>query len=411
MQKFTDAFIKSLKPKGVHFIVREDAPRGEGGFGIRVMKTGAKTWLMVYSFEGKRKWLSLGVYPGLSLSKAREKFREKKKILAEGKDPGELTRAKRQERRNAWTTDKLCDEFLEKYAAVKKRPRSAKEDKLNLARDVRPEWGKRKACDIRRGDVVTLLDKIVSRGSFVQANRTLATIRKMFAWALEREVVEYNPASGVTKPGAETPKERVLSINEVKTVWQNMDKADDIPNGVKKALKLVLLTGCRPGEILMARWDHCDGTWIYLLGKFTKNKKFHRIYMSTLAKQVIGDKGKDFIITKDNGDSIPVYALSYWIRRSGYFGIPHWSPQDLRRTTATRLAEAGTPPHILQRVLNHTQTGITGRVYDQHSYSLEIQTALEKWSRIIVSVLQINLNEKPPENIIPLQNNMIVRTN
>lgn len=388
MQKFTDAFVKSLKPTNTHFIVREDAPRGEGGFCIRVMKTGAKTWQMVYSFEGVRKWLSLGEYPGLSLSKAREKFREKKKILAEGKDPGELTRSKNRERRDAWTVDKLCDEFFEKYAAVKKRPRSAREDKLNLARDVQPAWGKRKACDIRRGDVVVLLDQIVARGSGVQANRTLATIRKMFAWALEREVVEFNPASGVTKPAAEVPKERALSLNEVKTVWQNMDKIDEMPVGAKKAIKLMLLTGCRPGEILGARWSQCMGSLIALPGTSTKNKKPHLVYMSTLATQIVGDEGEGYIVTKDNGDPFTVYSLSYWVRRFNFFGIAPWSPQDLRRTTATRLSEAGTPFHILQRVLNHTQTTITERVYDQHLYIEEIAIALEAWSKRIESVLQ-----------------------
>lgn len=141
MQKFTDTFIKSLKPRTQRYFVREDAPRGEGGFGIRVMPTGAKSWQMIYTFEGKRKWLFLGEYPGMGLSKAREVFREKRKILATGHDPGEVTRSKNQERRDAWTVNKLCDEYLEKYATVNKRPRSAHEDELNLARDVRPRLG------------------------------------------------------------------------------------------------------------------------------------------------------------------------------------------------------------------------------------------------------------------------------
>ena len=113
MQKLTDSFIKSLKPKATRYFIREDAPRGEGGFGIRVMPTGAKSWQMIYTFEGQRKWLFLGTYPSLGLAQARKLFREKREILASGKNPGEVTRTSSQARREAWTIDKLCDEFHE----------------------------------------------------------------------------------------------------------------------------------------------------------------------------------------------------------------------------------------------------------------------------------------------------------
>ena len=402
MQKFTDAFIKGLKPKDRRFVVREDAPRGEGGFCIRVMPTGAKSWHMIYSYEGSRKWLQLGEYPGLSLSKARDVFRDKRKILAMGKDPGEVTRAKKQERRDAWTVDKLADEFLEKYAKVRKRPRSAREDELNLKRDVRSAWGKRKARDIRRGDVVTLLDEIVNRGSGVQANRTLATVRKMFAWGLEREVVEFNPAAGIGKPVTETPKERTLSLEEIKSIWQSIDGRQEVPEGVKKTLRLILLTGLRPGEVVTATWEQLDDTWLDLPGTHTKNKRPHRVYLSELARKVIGNNGEGFIITKDDGSPIPVYTLSFWVRRCDHFGTTPWSPHDLRRTCATRLAEMGTAPHVLQRILNHTQTGITARVYDRHSYAAEISSALESWGRKLEGIL----TGKQQDNIVNISDRL-----
>ncbi len=387
MKIFTDAYIKSLAAKDDRYLVREQAPRGEGGFCIRVMSTGSKSWQMVYTFEGTRKWMYLGDYPALSLSKAREKFRKMRAILADGKNPGEETRAQARERRNAWTVNKLCDEFFEKHCRVKKRPRSAHEDELNLKRDVRPAWGKRKARDIRRRDIVALLDVIMARGAGVQANRTLATVRKMFAWALEREIVEFNPAAGISKPAGEQPKERALSLDEIKTVWQAMDAASDVPGGVIKALKLVLLTGCRPGEIVGERWEQLNDGWLELPGSSTKNSKPHRAYLSTMAKKIIGDSGEGNIATKNTGESVAVYTLSYWLRRSSHFGVDHWTAHDLRRTCATRLAEMGTAPHVVQRVLNHVQTGITGRVYDHHSYAPELATALEAWGRKLEGIL------------------------
>jgi integrase len=93
------------------------------------------------------------------------------------------------------------------------------------------------------------------------------------------------------------------------------------------------------------------------------------------------------LITKGENTPIPVHALSFWIRRSNHFGIKPWTAHDLRRTCATRLAEMGTPPHIIQRILNHVQTGITGRVYDQHTYSEEITSVLESWSQKVANAI------------------------
>jgi integrase len=388
-QIFTDAFIKSLKPEGQRYTVRENAPRGEGGFCIRVTPNGQKSWYYAF-FHIDRKglgWCHLGDYPVMGLSRAREEFRKMRELVSRGIDPIVAKQEQLKERRDAWTVDKLCDEFLEKYAAIKKRPSSAHEDKLNLDRDVRPAWGKRKARDIRRGDVVSLLDDIIARGASVQANRTLATIRKMFAWALEREVVEFNPASGISKPATEAPKERTLSLDEIRTVWLGLDSATDVPEGVKKALRLVLLTGCRPGEILTAQWHWLDGNWIDLSSMNTSNKKHYRIYLSTLAKEVVGKTGEGLILTKDSGAAIPEYALSFWVRSRGYFGAAPWTPHDLRRTCNTLLSKAGVPPHIRKRILNHTLVDITDTVYDQHTYGPEIARALEKWGQTMRQIV------------------------
>lgn len=380
MQKLTDNFIKSLKPREKRYLVREDAPRGEGGLCIRVMSTGNKSWQMVYSYEGTRKWMQLGTYPALSLSKAREKFRYMKGLLAEGKDPGEATRRKDQERRDAWTVDHLCDEFLEKYSNIKKRPRSAKEDELNLKRDVRRSWGKRKARDITRGDIKLLVDEIVTRGASIQANRTLATIRKMFAWAMELEVVEFNPASGISKPAPEVSKDRYLSNDEITKLWGALSHTDSTPEPVCTTLKLILLTGLRPGEVIGAQWRQVNNNWLELPGTSTKNKISHRVYLTELAIKVAGTESCEYIVNREGIDRLEVYTLSSWVRSNNYFGLVPWSPHDLRRTCATKLAEMGEAPHIISRVLNHKQTGITARVYDKHLYSNEIQQALTRWS-------------------------------
>jgi integrase len=337
----------------------------------------------------------------MSLSQAREKFREERKILSAGKDPGEMAREKKKERREAWTVDDLCDSYLKEYAMKEKRPRSAREDELNLARDIRPAWGKRKAMDITRKDVKALLKEIVNRGAKVQANRTLATVRGMYAWALSEEeeesCIKFNPAAGITKPTTEVPKERALSLDEIVTVWKNLDGREDVPMGVKKTLKLVLLTGLRPGEVVAGRGDQLAGDWLELSGTSTKNKRPHRAYLSTLARQVAGDTDAGLIVAKDDGSPIPVYTLSFWLRRCNHFGVAPWTAHDLRRTCATRLAELGTAPHVVDRVLNHVQTGVTGKVYDKYTYGPEISRALEKWGQKIEQAV----TGKKADNLVP----------
>jgi len=378
---FSAKYITNLKPKENVYSDSE-----KGGLTIRVFPSGRKTWIFIYTFNNKRTWYTLGHYPTVSLAMAHQKQREAQQLLDKGIDPAR----KRQEYIKGWTVDRLCDEFLEKYSEVKKRPRSAKEDRLNLARDVRPAWGELKAVDIRRGDVVILLDAVVKRGAPTQANRTLATIRKMFAWALERQVIEFNPASGITKPGKEMVRDRVLSWNEIKTVLQTMDARNDVPDPIKKAFKLILLTGCRPGEVLGFRWDRIADNWLEIPGTETKNKRTHRVYLSELTRSIMGNGETGLVLTRHTDtkqEDIKTYSLSFWLKRCDHFGINTWSPHDLRRTCATRLAELGTQPHIISKILNHAETSVTARVYDWHPYESEITEALESLSKKISSIL------------------------
>jgi len=301
-------------------------------------------------------------------------------LLAEGKDPGEETRAAQKERRDAWTINRLSDEFLEKYCKVNKRLRSAKEDRLNLARDVRKAWGNKKARDIRRSDVVCLIDEIMERGAMVQANRTLATIRKMFAWALKRDIVEFNPASGLDKPFRETPKDRFLADEEIKTLWKALSAPGEIPAPVQNTLKLMLLTGNRAGELIKAKRNQLNGDWLEIPRENSKNNIPYMIYLSDFAKQFVSEINSEYLIDRSAMKNLEVYTLSAWVRRHNHFGLSPWSPHDLRRTCTTKLAELNTPPHILNRATNHKIQGVTATVYDKYRYQNEIQNALSAWS-------------------------------
>lgn len=380
MQKFIDSYIKSLKPKNKRYLVREDAPRGEGGFAIRIMPSGKKSWFMIYSYDGTRKWLFLGDYPNLSLSKAREKFRQMKILLAEGKDPGDEIRTAAKERRDALSVNTLCDEFLEKYCRTNKRPNSARQDELNLNRDIRKHWGKRKARDITRSDVISLIDDIMARGAKVQANRTLATVRKMFSWALKRDIVELNPASNLDKPYRESPRDRHLSDEEIKALWEALSTPGKVPPPIQNILKLMLLTGNRAGELVKAKREQLKEDWLEIPREDSKNDIACKIYISDFAKNFVSQNDDGYLIDRVGLKKLEVYTVSAWVRRHNHFGLSPWTPHDLRRTCITKLAELDTPPHIVERATNHKVQGVTAKVYDQFQYLSQIREALGTWS-------------------------------
>jgi hypothetical protein len=201
MAKFTDKFIDALKPKAVRYEVWEGR-----GFGMRVSPHGVKTWVWMYHFDGRPRRMTLGTYPELPLAEAHVKLADARKLLTKGVDPGAKAVADHKAERIAETVSELAEAYLEKWARPRKR--SADEDERQLRKDVIPAWGRRKAKDITRRDVLALLDNIVDRGSPIAADRTLAVIRRMFGWALSRDIIPASPCVAVKAPAREPPRPR-----------------------------------------------------------------------------------------------------------------------------------------------------------------------------------------------------------
>jgi hypothetical protein len=216
MARFTDKSIAALRPKVERYEVWEG-----GGFGVRVSPRGAKAWIWVYHFVGRPRRMTLGTYPALGLADARIKLADARKLLEHGIDPGDREVRARKAERAAETLAELAEAYLDKWARPRKR--SAAEDERILHKDVIPAWGRRKANDVARKDVIALLDRIIDRGSPIAANRTLAVVRRMFGWALSRDIIPANPCAAVKAPGKETRRERVLSADEIAALWRSLD--------------------------------------------------------------------------------------------------------------------------------------------------------------------------------------------
>lgn len=387
--RFTDLQIKRLQAKAERYDIREG---GGEGFGIRVSPSGHKTWLFFYDFDGRRRRMTLGIYPEVSLKDAREKHGDALKLLRNGTDPATLEAEKKLERRLSPTMEELVQEYIEKWA--KPRKKTWGEDKRSLEKDVIPAWGKRKAKDITKRDVILLLEGVVERGAPVQANNLFEKIRKMFNFAVERDILQHSPCQGVRPLTQRTPKERNLALEEIRTLWPGLDKAA-MSEETRRALKLILVTAQRPGEVVGLHSSEIHGQWWTIPTERAKNKRPHRVFLTPMALELIGKKEGFIFESPKGGKPIDVNALAFALRRSlkvdeetktAKLPMEHFTPHDLRRTAASQMAALGFGV-IVDKVLNHTDRRVTA-IYDRYGYDKEKQTALEAWSRKLEGMIK-----------------------
>ena len=392
--RMTDTGIRNLKPKAQRYEVWED---GRTGFGLRVSLTGRKVFQFMYWRDNKARRMTLGVYGQVSLAEARVKYAEAKKAHEQGQDPAAKVVQQRRADRAAETIAELVDDYLAKWARPRKR--SAAEDERMLRKDVIPRWGKRKAKSIERRDVIALLDEIVARGSPIAANRTLACVRRMFSWALERDMLGASPCVGIKAPAPENRRDRALSDDEIVTFWHGLRDAR-MTETIRLALKLQLVTAQRRGEVIGAEWSEFDrenGVWTILAHK-AKNRELHIVPLSPLALSLLDaikeNAGDSPFLFPSHIDIKPItpgavsHALQKNCGKNGKekIGVSDVTPHDLRRSAATRMAALGVDRTALARVLNHVDRSVTGR-YDAYSYLDEKRAALERWGRKLEAII------------------------
>lgn len=399
----TDLQVKKMVPRDQRYEVFD----GKNGLCIRVNPTGTKTWVFRYHFDGVRRRMSFGAYPGISLAKAREKHSLAVQDLQRGIDPGEKARLAKAKRKAAPTFEDLLDEYWE--LELGKTP-TGKERKRLVEKDALKPWGNKKVVDITRRDAVLLLDKVRKRAP-ITANRLQGVLVRMFNFASERGIIEYSPLVGMKRPKEKT-RSRVLTDDDIKKLWAALDlenKNIDIYRVTKLALKMILLTGQRPGEVAGMTWaeiDEDEGIWNIPAGR-VKNSEAQRVPLCPMAMDVI-EQAKayssdcDHVFRSSHKPKSPVSrrALAKAVNR-------HWSemkikeaftPHDLRRTLRTRLAEIGVSDIVAERVLGHKLQGMMA-IYNRHAYDVEKLKALQLWEQRLQEILGIS---KTPENVIQL---------
>jgi integrase len=279
---FTAKKLESLKPGTERIDYWDDS---FPGLVLRVTPGGEKVFSLMYRIGGHRRRLTLGAFPFVvSLADAREQAGDALKLVKKGIDP--IEEQKRREEAEVerilegWTFEQLTKQFLEEYA---NKLRSYYEVKRSFDQYLLPQFGKTKVKELKRADVRSFLDEM-AKTKPVMANRCLAYVRKMYNWALSKDLVEYNPISAIPRPGAEQQRDRVLSEDEIRALWTALDSEKPI---MAATFRLRLLTAQRGGEVHAMRWKDIDGEWWTIPSEFSKNKLSHRVPLSPQALQVV----------------------------------------------------------------------------------------------------------------------------
>lgn len=450
-KQFTEKAIAAAKPKSTRYYLREGR-----GFALQVLPSGAKAFVYLFELNKSKGYVLLGHYPDCSLADARIAYNDAYKLVKKGIDPRDHKKAAIEEQSRLVSEAKLqaeamalaaaqlerdtfealiSDEIPENYVPVTVEQlagvwyvKYSKENHSDRWREtilsaikthIIPGIGKMEISSVRHKHAVSLIEQIASKvpGS---ARNVMKFGRQMYKYACRQEWAEIQPFQEIT---ASVPKiapktdDRHLDDDEIVKAWAEISKSSSSKE-VKRALKLILVTAQRPGEVAQLHRDQIKDRWWTIPAEIAgKNEREHRVYLTDTALELIGD-GKGHIFTSGRGKRghISENALSQAInrgylddnvvkvvgnrkikaRKEPYFGMKPWSPHDLRRTARTNMARVGISDEVGEEVINHIKPGIVG-VYNKYRYDNEKKDALLKWESLLLEILSPKLQGSKTE--------------
>jgi integrase len=378
-------------------------------FGLRITASGVKSWVLMTRVHGKLKRVTLGRFPVVGLADARDLARKAIADAQEGKTP--IGARNRRQSLTGDTVAAALAEFIARDQRGKGR-RSWRQVEQVLTRELTAAgWMDRQITGIGKRDVVEILDQVMDRRASYMANRTLAHLRRMLAWCVERGILETSPAAGVRAPGEERSRDRELDPHELAMVWRGCD-ALGWPFG--PLVRLLITTAQRRDEVAHMAWPDMDlerRLWT-LPRELTKADRVHEVPLSTLAIEIIDDLPRlgdglafpanrsgsrravsGFSKAKAKLDAEMLKLLRKEAAESGgdpaKVKLEPWRLHDLRRTAASNMARLGHPPHVVSAILNHAPAATQGitAIYNRHRYGDEKRAALEAWGREVERII------------------------
>lgn len=385
------------------------------GFAVRIFPTGRKVFTLLYRMKGgrasKKERVDLGTYPPLTLSQARDLASKLKAEIQLGKDPrawrADVTKQPLRPGDNP-TVRQLCETYLAhpsgggRLRAVSTLPHYRRLIDVEIV----PAFGDRTAVEVTRTEIREWSERLAAEKPYV-ANRTFAVLRRIYEWSMGRDLIGSSPFVGVHKPAVETPRDRVLSDEEIRRVFEALGHERPI---IAALWELLFYTGVRPGTALAARWSDVDlqrKTWDVPITKKARGNpegtgKPFIVPLSAPAIAVLrllqpfsfhsdyvfpGGSPRRATLDEERNLFSPQKSIQ---RVRKLTGIADLQMRDIRRTAATGLGRLKVSPLTISRVLDHTLQGVgqVTHVYAKYDFLDEKRKALDGWGRYLAKLLK-----------------------
>lgn len=387
-KNFSDKYLANLKPKEKPFTVREAK-----GFTLKILPSGTKTFLYIYEQGGKRKQINLGVYPYVTLNEARRKYNQ----LSEQAARGELISLPVKEEEKSAPEILTVGKLITKYVEVSREAHSqewAYIKEKNLHRGF-AGYEDRSADSFSKREAIELIQK-AGLGGPGAAKNFHKIARAMYEFAIDMEFITSSPFERVRKlvPALKvTNRDRFLSEKEIQVLWEAIAKSG-MRNMTQRALKLVLVTAQRPGEVVGMHRREINGDWWTIPAeRAEKGGRAHRVFLTGTAKELIGTEEGFIFPSVGKVPHLKRMALSFAVWKEKCFGLPRWTPHDLRRTARTHMSRLKIPKDHAEAVLNHAKEGMV-KIYDQYELDEEKKEALQLWEAELLRLVAHSNNSE-----------------
>ncbi|MBN6067346.1 tyrosine-type recombinase/integrase [Aggregatibacter actinomycetemcomitans] len=389
IKMLTDSKIKSLKPKDKLYKVAD-----RDGLYVSVTPAGTITFRYDYRINGRRETLTIGKYgaDGINLAEAREKLMIARKQVSEGISPAGEKRNQKDLIRNA---DRFSS-FAEKYLEEVQLAESTKALRVaTYERDIKGTFGNRLMTEITTDEIRRHCNKIKDRGAPSTAIFVRDLIANIYRYAIQRGHKLPNPADEIANSSIATFKkrERVLTPREIKLFFSTLENTQS-DFALKKAVKFILLTLVRKGELINATWDEVDfknKVWT-IPAERMKAKRTHNVYLSEQALDLIVafqiySEGSPYLLPGriNRGQPIANSSLNRVITNcinainKNEKLIDDFTVHDLRRTGSTLLHEMGFNSDWIEKSLAHEQQGVRA-VYNKAEYAEQRKEMMQRWA-------------------------------
>lgn len=380
-KNFTAKAIAGLKKAGTY------SDETHKGLSLRISTTGNKSWILRFYIHSKENRIKL--CGDLPWADVRARFLAMRQEVEGGTDPAKAKREKILTDSKQQTLAQVGEDWFT-LAVGKLAQRTTRDYRYNLDKLILPSLGKYPLEELDKPLLAGWHNRINRDNGPRSATLSLAVLKSMLSWAVDQGRLEHNPALGVKPAVRHKPKERYLSESEIKELCLWLDQAT-VDKSIIHGLKLILLTGCRPGEVASIHSREIEGDWWIIPSSRTKNGNEHRVYLTKMAKSLmINKRGYLLPSPRKMAQAITPASFTRTLNRHrttlANQGVESFSAHDLRRSAATHIARIG-HSGIVPDLLNHTPTGITRQVYDRHSRDPEKQRALLAWEREIQRII------------------------